>query len=42
MGGATAIRIHARARYAHGAGLRLRIMTLIQERLSAAGISLAP
>jgi small-conductance mechanosensitive channel len=41
MGSATAIRIHARARYAHGAGLRLRIMTLIQERLSAAGISLA-
>lgn len=41
MGSATAIKIHARARFGHGAGLRLRIMTLIQERLSAAGINLA-
>ncbi len=42
MGSATTIKIHARARYAYGAGLRLRIMMLIQDRLSAGGISLAP
>jgi small-conductance mechanosensitive channel len=41
LGSASAIKIHARARYAHGAGLRLQIMMLVEERLSAAGISLA-
>ena len=41
LGSAAEIRIHARAHYGHGAGLRLRIMMLVEERLSAAGISLA-
>jgi small conductance mechanosensitive channel len=41
LGSAAAIKIHARARYAHGAGLRLQIMMLVEERLSAAGINLA-
>jgi small conductance mechanosensitive channel len=41
LGSAAAIRIHAQGRYAHGAGLRLQIMMLVEERLSAAGISLA-
>jgi small conductance mechanosensitive channel len=41
LGSASAIKIHARARYAHGAGLRLQIMMLVEEQLSAAGINLA-
>lgn len=41
LGSATEILIHARARFAHGAGLRLRIMMLVEEHLTAAGIPLA-
>ena len=41
MGSAAEILIHSQARYGHGAGLRLRIMMLVEERLSAAGIPLA-
>lgn len=41
LGSAAEIRVHARAEYGHGAGLRLRIMMLAEERLSAAGIPLA-
>lgn len=41
LGSAAEIRIHARAQYGHGAGLRLRIMILIEQRLREAGISLA-
>lgn len=41
LGSASEIRIHARAHFGHGAGLRLRIMMLVEERLSAAGIPLA-
>lgn len=41
LGSAAEIRIHARAQYGHGSGLRLRIMMLVEERLSAAGIPLA-
>jgi small conductance mechanosensitive channel len=41
LGSAAEIRIHARAQFGHGAGLRLRIMMLVEERLSAAGIALA-
>lgn len=41
LGSAAEIRIHARAQYGHGTGLRLRIMMLVEERLSAAGIPLA-
>lgn len=41
LGSAAEIRIHARAHYGHGAGLRLRIMILIEQRLREAGISLA-
>lgn len=41
LGSAAEIRIHARAQYGHGAGIRLRIMMLVEERLSAAGIPLA-
>lgn len=41
LGSAAEILIHGRARYGHGAGLRLRIMTLVEERLTAAGIPLA-
>lgn len=39
LGSAAEIRIHAKARYGYGAGLRLRIMMLAEERLAAAGIS---
>ena len=39
LGSAADIRIHAKARYGYGAGLRLRIMMLAEERLAAAGIS---
>ena len=38
---AAEIRIHARAQFGYGAGLRLRIMMLAEKRLSAAGIPLA-
>lgn len=41
LGSAAEILIHARARFGHGAGLRLRIMMLVEEQLSAAGIPLA-
>ncbi len=41
LGSAAEIRIHARAKYGHGSGLRLRIMMLVEERLSAVGIPLA-
>lgn len=41
LGSAAEIRIHARALFGYGAGLRLRIMVLIEERLSSVGISLA-
>jgi small conductance mechanosensitive channel len=41
LGSPAEILIHAQARYGHGAGLRLRIMVLVEERLSAAGIPLA-
>lgn len=41
LGSAAEIRIHARAQFGYGAGLRLRIMMLVEERLSAAGIALA-
>lgn len=34
------ILLHAKARYGHGAEVRLQIMTLVENRLSAAGISL--
>ena len=41
LGETAELRIHAKARYAHGAELRLRIMMLVEERLSAAGVGLA-
>jgi len=41
LGEAAELRIHARARYAHGAELRLQLMMLVEERLSAAGVVLA-
>lgn len=41
LGSAAEIFIHAKARYGYGAGLRLRVMMLIEERLSAAGVALA-
>ena len=41
LGSAAEIRIHARAQFGHGAGLRLRIMMLVEKCLSAAGIPLA-
>jgi small conductance mechanosensitive channel len=41
LGDAAEILIHTRARYGHGAGLRLRIMTLVSDRLALAGVSLA-
>ena len=41
LGSAAEIRIHARAQFGYGAGLRLRIMMLAEKRLSAAGIPLA-
>lgn len=39
LGSAAEIRIHAKARFGYGAGLRLRIMMLVEERLSAVGVS---
>ena len=41
LGAAAELHIHARARYGRGAELRLRIMTLVGERLAAAGVGLA-
>ena len=41
LGGAAELHIHARARYGRGAELRLRIMTLVAERLAVAGVPLA-
>ncbi|MBP6785961.1 MAG: mechanosensitive ion channel family protein [Candidatus Promineofilum sp.] len=41
LGSAAEIRIHARAQFGYGAGLRLRIMMLVEKRLAAAGIPLA-
>lgn len=41
LGSAAEIRIHARAQFGYGAGLRLRIMILVEERLAAVGIALA-
>ena len=40
LGEAAELLIHAKARYARGAELRLRIMMLVEERLSAAGVAL--
>lgn len=39
LGSAAEIRIHAKAQYGYGAGLRLRIMMLVEERLAARGIA---
>ena len=41
LGGAAELHIHARARYGRGAEVRLRIMTLVAERLAGAGVGLA-
>jgi small conductance mechanosensitive channel len=41
LGAAAEVHIHARARYGRGAELRLRLMTLVAERLAAEGIALA-
>jgi len=41
LGAAAEIHLHARARYGRGAELRLRVMTLVAERLAAAGVALA-
>ncbi len=41
LGAAAEIHLHARARYGRGAELRLRMMTLVAERLAAAGVALA-
>jgi small conductance mechanosensitive channel len=41
LGKTSDILIHAKARYGHGAEVRLQAMTLIEDRLAAAGISLA-
>ena len=41
LGAAAELHVHARARYGRGAELRLRIMTLVAERLAAAGVGLA-
>lgn len=41
LGEAAEILIHTKARYGHGAGLRLRIMTLVGDRLALAGVRLA-
>ena len=41
LGAAAELHIHARARYGRGAELRLRIMTLVAERLAVAGVDLA-
>lgn len=38
LGDAAELLIHAKARYGHGAELRLRIMMLVEERLTAVGI----
>ena len=40
LGAAAEIHLHARARYGRGAELRLRMMTLVAERLAAAGVGL--
>ena len=40
LGAAAEIHLHARARYGRGAELRLRMMTLVAERLAAAGVAL--
>ena len=37
----TEIIVYAKARYGHGSGLRLRMMMLVEEKLSEAGIALA-
>ncbi len=41
LGSAAEIRIHAKARFGYGAGLRLQIMMLVEGQLSAAAIPLA-
>jgi small conductance mechanosensitive channel len=41
LGRAAEIRIHAKARFGYGAGLRLQIMMLVEGQLSAAAIPLA-
>jgi small-conductance mechanosensitive channel len=41
LGSTADIRIHAKARYGYGAGLRLQIMMLVEGQLSAAAIPLA-
>ena len=41
LSAAAEVHLHARARYGRGAELRLRIMTLVAERLAAAGVALA-
>ncbi len=41
LGSAAEIRIHARAPFGYGAGLRLKIMVLVEERFREAGIALA-
>lgn len=40
LGSAAEIRIHARAPFGYGAGLRLKIMVLVEERFRNAGITL--
>ena len=40
LSAAAEIHLHARARYGRGAELRLRVMTLVAERLAAAGVAL--
>ena len=41
LGSAAELLLHAKARYGHGVELRLQIMTLVEERLAAAGVPLA-
>lgn len=41
LGGAAELLLHAKARYGHGAELRLRIMTLVEARLAAAEVALS-
>ena len=41
LGTTAEIRIHAKARFGYGAGLRLQIMMLVEGQLSAAAIPLA-
>jgi hypothetical protein len=38
LGAAAELLIHAKASYGHGAELRLRIMMLVEERLTAEGV----